>query len=170
MSKIYSKYIKNEDHNWYDSSNIVYSVCFDGAATKSLKIVFKGGRTYLYRDVSPVDYVRFRDAESNGKVFNEVIKQYPCTKLDDTSLEQLENMKNEFAKLDSFNEYKIHIDFNDATGEFKLKINGNVVYEGVEGNVSVINLLRSMNLEYTMSESEEHNQTIEQFENKTIVS
>ena len=99
MSKIYSKYIKNEDHNWYDSSNIVYSVCFDGAATKSLKIVFKGGRTYLYKDVSPVDYVRFRDAESNGKVFNEVIKQYPCTKLDDTSLEQLENMKNEVSKV-----------------------------------------------------------------------
>lgn len=169
MSKIYSKYIKNEDHNWYDSSNIVYSVCFDGASSKSLKIVFKGGRTYLYKDVSPVDYVRFRDAESNGKVFNEIIKQYPCTKLDDTPLDELEKMKDELIKSDTFSEYKIHIDFNDETGEFKLLINNNVVYEGIEGNVSVINLLRSMNLEYTMSETNEHNQTIEDFDNKSII-
>lgn len=168
MGKIYSKYIKNEDHNWYDSSNIIYSVCFDGAVTKSLKIVFKGGRTYLYKDVSPIDYIRFRDAESNGKVFNELIKQYQCIKLDDTPLEQLESMKNRFIATDTFNEYKIHIDFNDATGEFKLKVNGNVVYEGVEGNVSVINMLRSMGLEYTMSSTEEHNQTLEGFEKKKI--
>lgn len=169
MSKIYNKYIKNEDHTWYDSSNIVYSVCYDGAQTKSLKIVFKAGRTYLYKDVSPVDYVRFRDAESNGKVFNECIKQYPCTRLDDTSLEGLEKMKQDFQSKDSFTEYKIHIDFNNETGEFKLKINDDVVYEGIEGQVSVVNLLRSMKLEYTMSEIDEHNQTLEEFENKNII-
>ena len=26
MAKIFNMYIKNEDHTWYDSSNIVYSV------------------------------------------------------------------------------------------------------------------------------------------------
>lgn len=170
MSKIYSKYIKNEDHNWYDSSNIVYSVCFDGATNKSLKIVFKGGRTYLYKDVDPIDYVRFRDAESNGKVFNEVIKQYPCTKLNDTSLDELDRMKNEFIKLDHPTEYNIHIEFNDESGEFKLKINNKTVYEGIEGQVSIINLFKSMGLEYTMSGTDEHNQTVEEFEKKSLLS
>jgi hypothetical protein len=102
-------------------------------------------------------------------VFNEVIKQYQCVKLSDTPLEQLEILKDEFTKMDTFSEYKIHIDFNDTTGEFKLKVNGNVVYEGIEGNVSVINLLRSMNLEYTMSSNDEHIQTIEEFEANPII-
>ena len=169
MSKIYNKYIKNEDHTWYDSSNIIYSVYFDGAETKSLKIVFKGGRTYLYKDVPTVDYIRFREAESTGKVFNECIKQCPCTRLEDVSLDELEKMKTEFQSKDNLTEYNIHIEFNDNTGEFKLKINGDVVYEGIEGQVSVINLLKSMKLDYTLSETDEHNQTLEEFENKNII-
>lgn len=169
MSKIYNKYIKNEDHTWYDSSNIIYSVCFDATESKSLKIVFKAGRTYLYKDVSPVDYIRFRDAESNGKVFNEVIKQYPCTKLDDTNLESLEKMKQDFEKSDTMTEYRVHVAFNNETGEFKLYVNDDCVYEGIEGNVSIINLLRSMKLEFSLSETDEHNQTVEDFDKKPVV-
>lgn len=169
MSKIYNKYIKNEDHVWYDSSNIIYSVCFNGTSTKSLKIVFKGGRTYLYQDVDPTDYVLFRDGESNGKLFNEYIKKYPCTKLDDTSLDELEKMKQKFIEMDNFTEYNVHIDYNDETGEFKLSINNNVVFEGIEEHVSVINLLQSMAIQFSMSETKEHNQTLSDFEKKNII-
>lgn len=169
MSKIYNKYINNEDHVWYDSSNIIYSVCFDGPVKKSLKIVFKSGGAYLYSNIDPLDYVYFRDAESNGKAFNETIKKYPCTKLDNISFDELENMKQEFIKLDHPTEYNAHIEFNDDSGEFKLKINNVVVYEGIEGQVSIINLLHSMGLEYTMSSTEAHNQTIDDFEKKNII-
>lgn len=168
MSKIYNKYIKNEDHTWYDSSNIIYSVLFDGDK-KSLKIVFKAGRTYLYKDVMPHDYVLFRDAESNGVAFNQYIKKYECVRQDDTSLDELEKMKQEFMKSDNLTEYRLHLDYNNETGEFKLKLNDEIVYEGIEGQVSIINLFKSMKLDYTMSETDEHNETVEQFENKSIL-
>ena len=169
MSKIYNKYIKNEDHTWYDSTNIIYSVLFDVGETKSLKIVFKGGRTYLYKNVEPQDYVLFRDAESNGIAFNTYIKKYDCTHQEDTSLDELEKMKQDFMQSDTLSEYRLHIDFNNETGEFKLKLNDNIVYEGVEGQVSIINLFKSMKLEYTMTETESHNETVKDFEEKPIV-
>ena len=88
---------------------------------------------------------------------------------DDTSLDELEKMKQEFMKSDNLTEYRLHIDYNNETGEFKLKLNDNLIYEGVEGQVSIINLFKSMKLDYTMSETEEHNQTNEQFENASII-
>ena len=169
MSKIYSKYVENCEHVWYDSSNIVYSVCFDKGPKKSLKIVFKGGRTYLYKDVDPLYYTLFRDAESNGKEFNTHIKNYECVKQDDTNIDSLEKLKKSFVETDTFSEYKVHIDYNNMTGEFKLSINGNPVYEEIEGQVSVINLLRAMGIEFTISEAEVHLKTVEEFNNQTII-
>ena len=53
---VYNRYVNQEDHVWYESSNIIYSKCYDtqNSKFKSLKIVFKGGRTYLYRDVDAI--------------------------------------------------------------------------------------------------------------------
>lgn len=169
MSKTYNKYVENRDHTWYDSTNIIYSVLFDVGETKSLKIVFKGGRTYLYKNVEPQDYVLFRDAESNGIAFNTRIRKYDCVRQEDTSLDELEKMKQDFMQRDTLSEYRLHIDFNNETGEFKLNLNDNIVYEGVEGQVSIINLFKSMKLEYTMSETESHNETVKDFEEKPIV-
>ena len=37
---VYNRYVNNKDHTWYDSSNVVYSLCYDNnEATKNLKIV-----------------------------------------------------------------------------------------------------------------------------------
>lgn len=173
MAKIFNMYIKNEDHTWYDSSNIVYSVIFDDQTNnnKSLKIVFKGGRTYLYKNVDPIDYHMFREAQSQGSVFNEKIKHYECIKQDNTDLDKLEELKQHFISLQNPTEYNIHINLNDKTGEFNLSINNNMVFEGIEGNVSIVNLFKAMGLQYSLTVNTEdlHIQTVEDFENKTIV-
>lgn len=166
--KIYNKYINNEDHTWYDSSNIIYSVCYD-TTSPSLKIVFKGGSTYLYKNVDPLDYVLFRDAESNGKVFNTNIKKYDTVKLENTDLAKLEELKQEFINTDALTEYNVELEINDETGEFFIKLNGITVFQGIEGEVSIIKLFKSMKIDYTMTKTDKNIQTIEDFENKNIV-
>lgn len=171
MSKVYSKYINNEDHNWYDSSNIVYSVCFDiqTSPTKELKIVFKGGRTYLYRNVEPMDYIMFRDATSQGKEFNSRIKNYECVKLDDTDISKLDSMRQKFMLLDESKEFNITMELNNETGEFKIRLNGEYVFEGVEGSVSVINLFKSLGIQYSYELSDCKNRTVDDFEKDGII-
>lgn len=169
MSKTYNKYINNEDHTWYDSANIVYSVCYDKPNATSLKVVFKGGGTYLYRNVDPVDYTLFRDAESNGKAFNERIRKYDTTKLEPTDLTKLQELKEDFSHLDTCPFHEIHIDVNNSTGELFVFLNQKLVYQGIEGQVSAINLLKSLQRSFTIAETENHLSTIEDFENKNII-
>jgi hypothetical protein len=171
MAKIYNRYVCNIDHTWYDSSNIVYSACFDNPSSKSLKIVFKGGATYLYRDVDPIDYLLFRDGESNGKVFNEKLRKLPCTKLYNTDLNALEQLKQQFItqENESYNERNYRLVVDEKTGNFEVYLNNVKCYEGVEGQVSIINLLSSMKLPYTMETKDVKLKTITEFENESIV-
>lgn len=169
MAKIYNHYKCNVDHTWYDSSNIIYSECFDSPDYKSLKIVFKGGRTYLYKDVDPMDYLLFRDGESNGKIFNSKIKNLPCTKLEDTNLEKLEELKQEFIQFDNTKEKNYHLEIDEITGNFNLYINNVLVYKGVEGFVSIINLLKSIGIQYSFEKTEVSSINIDKFENEPIV-
>lgn len=171
MSKTYNNYSNSVDHTWYESSNIVYSECFDTQDNnnRNVKIVFKGGRTYLYKDVNPLDYVMFRDGESQGQIFNATIKKCPYERLDDTDLTKLELMKQDFIKSDEFSEYNINIKYNNTTGELKIFINGKPRFEGIEGQISIINLFKAMGLKYTMEETEEHNSTVDDFLNRHII-
>lgn len=171
MSKTANYYRNSVDHTWYDSSNIIYSECFDTQdnSKRAVKIVFKGGRTYLYREVEPLDYVYFRDAQSNGQAFATTIKKYECEKLDDTDLTQLETLKQELAKSETFEgEYTIHMKYNNATGEVKVFVNGQPRFEGVEGQISIINFMKAMSLQFTMEETDEHNSSLEDFLNRNI--
>lgn len=169
--KTYSKYINNEDHNWYDSSNIIYSVCFDDQknGNKSLKIIFKGGRTYLYRDVTPIEYTQFRDAQSQGKVFNEFIKNHECVKLDDTSLDDLERMRLKFIEMGDVIDLNLTINMNDDTGEFQLYKDGIKIFESIEGEVAILNLFKAIGLSYNYNIVGVKNQTTEEFETKNII-
>lgn len=170
MSTIFNKYIKNEDHCWYDSSNILYSVLFDDqtANPKSLKIVFKGGRTYLYRNVNPNDYVLFKNNESQGRAFNTYIKSYEGIQLENTDLNELDSLKQQLENNNATQDFCIKI--NNATGEFALMNNGNVIHEGIEGQVSIINLFTAMGITYTVDDCGDdfHIQTVEDFETKKI--
>jgi len=78
-----------------DSSNILLSEY--NKSKQTLKITFKAGTQYLYKDVLDRDYVRFEVSESQGSVFNKTMRKYEFDKLDkvDTSnlLEQIAEHK-----------------------------------------------------------------------------
>ena len=78
-----------------DSSNILLSEY--NKSKQTLKIIFKAGTQYLYKDVLDRDYVRFEVSESQGSVFNKTMRKYEFDKLDkiDTSnlLEQIAEHK-----------------------------------------------------------------------------
>ena len=75
-----------------DSSNILLSEY--NKSKKTLKITFKAGTQYLYKDVLDRDYVRFEVSESQGSVFNKTMRKYEFEKLEkiDTT-ELLERIK-----------------------------------------------------------------------------
>lgn len=103
MSLIISKYDHDTltDKCWYDSSNIVYSEVLDKKdAYKDLKVTFKDGRTYLYKDLIVQDYLFFKNHDSQGKALNQYIAcnkggkpKYAFEKLDKVDLSLLENEK-----------------------------------------------------------------------------
>ena len=81
---------------WYESSNIVYSLCEDKLDDyKEVTIVFKNGSTYQYHKVNVNDYLLFRSSISSGKGLNKYLKKYEYTKLDNTDIELIINQYNE---------------------------------------------------------------------------
>ena len=83
-----------------------------------------------------------------------------------TDLDKLEEMKQKFMKSNQeIQETKVSelgyvIEYCEDTGEFVLKIGENVIYSAVEGNVSIINLFKSMGINCTLRE-------VDKIENKT---
>lgn len=67
----------------YESSTILASSYNE--VDNSLVITFKNGGQYKYDGVKNTDYTRFELADSQGKVLNSHIKQYPFTKLDNVN-------------------------------------------------------------------------------------
>ena len=165
---IFNKYINNEDYTWYDSSNVVFSKCYDNQQdTKTLKVVFKNGRTYVYKDVSTGDYVCFKTAQSNGKAIHDfIIKKYKGVRITDTDTNKLDELKDKFINEEKeiveqpISNLLYHIEANKDTGEFRLKMNGQTIYSGIENQVSIFNLFKSMNINYSY-------QTVDTFENES---
>lgn len=99
MSKIYNSYKNGVDRTWYDSSNIRYSECDDlENSLKNLRITFKDGRTYEYKDIDVNEYIMFRESSSQGQAFNKLIKKYACTKLDNKDLNFLDKELSELTE------------------------------------------------------------------------
>mgnify|MGYP003657310508 CR=1 FL=1 len=76
-----------------DSSNILLSE-YD-KPKNTLKITFKAGTQYLYKDVLDRDYIRFEVSESQGSVFNKTMRKYEFEKLDDVDTVELLNQISE---------------------------------------------------------------------------
>ena len=156
--KVYNRYIDSKDCTWYDSSNVYYSECQDSQSdVKQLRVVFKGGQTYLYHDVSIGDYIMFREAESTGSAIHKYIKKYSYVRLPDSSVAELEERKKRFMEEENIvieenqgKRYTIVLD--KKTNEFVLKSNDEVIFSGVEGEVSVIALLKSMAINFKLIE------------------
>ena len=94
---LYRKYDNDKkiDIAWYDSSNIVYSECDDNLDDyKTLRVVFKNGSRYEYKNVSVQDYLMFMRGGldgSNGKALNKFIKEnkYEYEKLESVDVSKL---------------------------------------------------------------------------------
>lgn len=90
------------DRVWYESSNVFYSECEDKEnELKTLRVVFKNGATYEYKDVDVNDYVSFVHGGvdgSNGRALNYFIKKYECKRIDDSNKEQLTEEMNRLIK------------------------------------------------------------------------
>ena len=118
MAKILSVYENEVERTWYDSSNVFYSECDDtNNIEKNLRITFKDGRTYEYEVVNFYDYLSFRDAESQGKILNKLIKSCKTTKLDNKDVavlkEELETKLNTNQETSLKDEYSVVIKEND---------------------------------------------------------
>lgn len=154
-------YTNNRDYTWYDSSNVVYSECIDTKSdTKNIKIVYKGGRQYLYKDVDVNDYLLFKNAESNGKALNEFIKKYKFVRLPDVDLNELEEKRKKFINEQTdvervTSQLDYHLQINSENKQFRLLIGDKVIYEGIEDNVSIIRLLKCMCINYSLEELKE---------------
>lgn len=158
--RVYNRYIDSKDCTWYDSSNVYYSECQDSQSdVKQLKVVFKGGQTYLYHDVSINDYFMFRDADSNGSAIHKYIKKYSYVRLPDTNVAELEERKKRFMEEENIvieenrnNRYTVILD--KRTNALTLKSGEDVIFTGTEGEISAIALLKSMAISFKLVEEE----------------
>lgn len=118
MSVLRSEYDleTNVDKVWYESSNVIYSEFNEHSDDNfgELYVVFKGGKRYLYRNVSFLNYLNFKNAVlndgSSGKALNEyIIKNYPGEKVEDVVINDLIETLNKPDPKE--NTYFIHGDF-----------------------------------------------------------
>lgn len=57
---------------YFDSSNIL--ACQYYANVQILSLIFKSGKQYNYKNITPTEYQLFKIAKSQGKYFNENLK------------------------------------------------------------------------------------------------
>lgn len=92
------------DKTWYDSSNIYYSEIIDKEnELKDLIVVFNDGRKYIYKEVSVIDALLFRNGgidNSQGKALYKYIAvkvngepKYKYERLDNVDIKVLEEEK-----------------------------------------------------------------------------
>lgn len=157
---VYNKYLDNQDHTWYDSSNVLFSKCYDdpNSNTKTLKIVFKNGRTYIYKDVDINDYLTFKTAQSNGQAVNtSIIKKYKGVRISDTDVDKLTELREKFINDEKeisetpLKDLIYKVDYNEQNGEFTLTIGDKIIYHGNENKVSLFSLFKSMNIAYSLN-------------------
>ena len=157
---VYNKYLDNQDYTWYDSSNVLFSKCYDdpNSNTKTLKIVFKNGRTYIYKDVDINDYLTFKTAQSNGQAVNtSIIKKYKGVRISDTDVDKLTELREKFINDEKeisetpLKDLIDKVDYNEQNGEFTLAIGDKVIYHGNENKVSLFSLFKSMNIAYSLN-------------------
>lgn len=174
---IYSKYIDSKLHDWYDSSNLLYSKCYDtNGPTVNLIIVFSDGRTYRYKDVDKHDFYSFKTAQSNGKAFSQFIRpKYKGERIMDTPKEKLDELRESYINMERNIEETRNSDlvyemrYDNETGDVALYLGGRRIFRGKENEISIINLFQCMNIRYGMKEgTEEDFKLIEDEEKLTI--
>lgn len=160
MSAILNIYKDNVDYTWYDSSNVLYSECYDkNNDLKDLKIVFKGGRSYLYEKIDVNDYLMFRSDLSQGKALNKYIivkdvngnLKHNVVRLPDTDLNELENnrlmiIEERNKPVEETSNTIYHVELDESNDNVKLLFENKVIFEGVENKISIFKLLKALNI------------------------
>lgn len=169
MSVILNTYRNKVDYTWYDSSNILYSECYDkDDDLKDLKIVFKGGRTYLYEKIDVNDYLMFRNDLSQGKALNKYITvkdvngnpKHNVARLPDTDLNELENQRlfliEERNNTLGEDEHKpiYNVQYDEHNKNIKLLFENTVIFEGVENKISLFDVLEALNIKASINSVE----------------
>lgn len=161
--KIFNDYNEKEliDRTWYDSSNIVYSECFDKPdSLKEVKIVFSSGRCYLYKDVNVNDYLLFRESKSQGKALNRLLAKkengkpiYDFIRLEDVDVNKIKESMQEYDSVPKF--------IIDNDGNLKIIRNKEVLYENKQGLLNnedikclITDIFDAINLNYRLKEEE----------------
>lgn len=80
-----------------DSSNILMSEYDESKNT--LKLTFKGGTQYLYKDVLKRDYLRFEISESQGTVFSKTMNKYEFEKLGSIDINPIKDLIKEIKEV-----------------------------------------------------------------------
>lgn len=171
MSAILNIYKDNVDYTWYDSSNVLYSECYDkDNDLKDLKIVFKGGRSYLYEKIDVNDYLMFRSDLSQGKALNKYIiikdangnPKHNVVRLPDTDLNELENsrlmiIEERNKSVEETNNTIYHVELDESNDNVRLLFEDKVVFEGVENKISIFKLLKALNIRADITKVETPN-------------
>lgn len=163
MSAIFNRYINNVDYTWYNSSNVIYSECYDKKDDyKDLKIVFKGGRSYLYENLNVNDYIMFRTALSQGKALNDYIlvkdkngkNKYNCVRLPDEDINALKNELDISIKKQEEIDKKFnsiyHIKLNPNTNYIELYMNDKLILSGINGEFNLLDVFKSIGISTTI--------------------
>jgi len=145
----YSQYTEDViDRAWFDSSNIVYGECDESDTQfKTVRITFKNGSVYQYYDVIVHDWVKFKNADSQGKALNEYFKKqgYKYEKLPEPAdLEALEKEYEEKAETD----FILKVDSENNTLELldnQETVKFSMTYPGEEITVDIKKMLESIN-------------------------
>ena len=105
-------------------------------------------------------------------MFNTHIKKYSCVKQDNTDLGQLDLLKQAFQQDDAIiiGHSTLELQINNESGEFVILKNGNPIFSGIEGQVSIMNLFKSLGINYMITENTNIEMpTIENFETRPLV-
>lgn len=162
MSVIFNKLVENIDYCWYDSSNIIYSECNDKKdELKDVKVVFKGGRTYLYKKVNVQDYLKFRNDISQGKALRQYLdvktengnKKYEFIRVEDTDIDELEERKRKLMEGDNIQEPSdntkyVFVETPHVAGLYK---DGKLLVTALNrSGITADNMLNAMNEKYNV--------------------
>ena len=173
------KYINQRDNVWYDgTTNVLFTSYYlpEGKEIGLLKIVFKGGDTYMYYNVPQEIYIQLRESESASKAVNKLIKnQYTYVHLSKTDLSELKHFEdicdseNKRVK-DATEKLQYSIEGDKETGKIRLKSENKVIFESNTVNVNIFSLLLSMGIPYSFSELHDELYTESDFIKNSITS
>jgi hypothetical protein len=143
----FSQYIEDEiDKAWFDSSNVVYGECDESDTQyKTVRITFKNGSVYQYSDVLVSDWVKFKNAGSQGKALNEcfVKNKYKYEKIGTTDINNIMAEYDELVATDFFLEHvnednTLVLSDNQNNIKYKMTYPGEDVTNDIKGMLESI--------------------------------